>query len=115
MRKAPPEWVPVYPGELQAIADVEAQGWTVYWHDTEFGHYGSPTAIHPTNHRSPMHLTAFETGDGLRWWWRPMVRIVHQGTPVNYGRDRSEYRVETYKPRLPTPENVDSSTPHSTD
>lgn len=112
MRKPPPEYVPVYPGELQAIADIESQGWTVWWHDTGFDHYDSPTAIHPTSHRSPMHLTPFETSNPHRllWWWKPMERIVHQGTPINYGRSRSKYRVETYKPRLPTPDNVDELT-----
>lgn len=96
----PPEWVPTYPGELQALADVEAAGWTVWWHNCGFGHATDATAIHPTNPASPMRLMAHEyPGRDHRWWWRPMVQIPHEPlTDLTKPGGVSPNRIRTYYP-----------------
>lgn len=101
MLPRPPEDAPVYPGEIQAVNDVQAHGWTCWWDDTGYGIYDSITATHPTNPASPMILASFEDGSDRRWWWRPMVLVGEPvGTPTDDGNRRSPYRIETWKPRL---------------
>ena len=74
----PPEGVPTYPGDMQAIAAVENVGWTVWWHNCGFGHMTDATATHPTNPASPMRLSHHEYSAGHTvYWWRPMIQMPH--------------------------------------
>lgn len=76
---APPEAVPTYPGDMQAIAAIENVGWTVWWDNTGFGQMADATAIHPTNPASPMRLHHHEYSAGHTvYWWRPMIRMPHR-------------------------------------
>lgn len=104
-----PDGVPTYPGELQAIRDVAAHGWVVYWHNSGFGHASNPIAVHRTNPASPMYLTSFETPGPrgrppyhlLQWWWRPAIRIPHRPqTDLTRVGGVSLTRIQTYYPAL---------------
>lgn len=89
-----PDYAPTYDGEVAAVRDIEAHGWTVWWHCNGFGHFDSATAVHPTNPASPMRLTSFERPYPrlLLWWWRPMHQI-----PVRSIRP-SPHRLDNYSP-----------------
>lgn len=90
----PPEHVPEYDGEMAAIRAVEAVGWTVYWHNTGYGHIANAVAVHPGNPASPMALTFHEyPGPRSRYWWRPMVRVPHVAVA------HAPHRIETWMPR----------------